>query len=93
MWCSDHVLDTEEREGFITEYARLSGKNAELLKNKVRIREPMVALHWMLWGATKLCDLREARTTPELLEAHEAKTARYERLAQVESFEKLLDAL
>ncbi|MDM8540568.1 phosphotransferase [Desulfococcaceae bacterium HSG9] len=93
LWCSDHVLDTEEREDFITEYARLSGKNAELLRQKVRIREPMVALHWMLWGATKLCDLREARTTLELLEAHEEKTARYETLSQVESFEKLLEEL
>jgi thiamine kinase-like enzyme len=93
VWCSEHVLDTEDREAFITEYARLSGKNAELLKKKVDIREPMVSLHWMLWGATKLCDLREARTTPELLGAHEEKTARYERLSQVESIEKLLDAL
>jgi thiamine kinase-like enzyme len=93
LWCSDHVLDTEERDFFLIEYARLSGKNAELLKKKVDIREPMVSLHWMLWGATKLCDLREARTTPELLGAHEEKTARYERLSQVESIEKLLDAL
>ena len=53
----------------------------------------MVALHWMLWGATKLCDLKEARTTPELLEAHEQKTGRYENLAQAESLKKLLDTL
>ncbi len=59
LWCSTHVLNAEDREAFIEEYARLSGKSVELLRKKIRIREPMVSLHWILWGATKLCDLRE----------------------------------
>jgi hypothetical protein len=82
-----------EREAFIEEYARLRGKSAELLRNKIRIREPMVSLHWILWGATKLCDLREERTSPELLGSHEEKIFRYERIARVENLEKLMDSL
>ena len=93
LWCSPHVLNAGDREAFIEEYARLSGKSVTLLRNKIRIREPMVSLHWILWGATKLCDLREKRTSPELLGAHEEKIFRYERIARVENVEKLLDSL
>jgi thiamine kinase-like enzyme len=91
LWCSTHVLNAEDREAFIEEYARLRGKSVELLRKKIRIREPMVSLHWILWGATKLCDLREKRTSPELLDAHEEKFFRYERIARVENVEKLMD--
>jgi thiamine kinase-like enzyme len=93
LWCSPHVLNGEDREAFIEEYARLSGKSVELLRKKIRIREPMVSLHWILWGATKLCDLREKRTSPELLGAHEEKIFRYERIARVENIEKIVDSL
>ena len=93
LWCSPHVLKAAEREAFIEEYARLRGKSAELLRKKIRIREPMVSLHWILWGATKLCDLREERTSPELLGSHEEKIFRYERIARVENIEKILDSL
>jgi len=91
LWCSPHVLDAENRESFIEEYARASGKNLELLRKKIRIREPMVSLHWILWGATKLCDLREKRTSPELVEAHEEKIYRYERVANPENIERLIE--
>ena len=93
LWCSPHVLNAAEREAFIEEYARLSGKSIELLRKKIRIREPMVSLHWILWGATKLCDLREERTSPELLGSHEEKIFRYERIARVENVEKILASL
>jgi len=93
LWCSPHVLTAEDREAFIEEYARLSGKSVELLRKKIRIREPMVSLHWILWGATKLCDLREERTSPELLGAHEEKIFRYQRITRVENVEKILDSL
>ena len=93
LWCSPHVLNAAEREAFIEEYARLRGMSAELLRKKIRIREPMVSLHWILWGATKLCDLREERTSPELLDSHEEKIFRYERIARVENIEKLMDSL
>ena len=92
LWCSPHVLNAEDREAFTEEYARLSGKSVELLRKKICIREPMVSLHWILWGATKLCDLREERTSPELLGAHEEKIFRYERIARAENVEKLLDS-
>ena len=93
LWCSPHVLNAAEREAFIEEYARLRGMSAELLRKKIRLREPMVSLHWILWGATKLCDLREERTSPELLDSHEQKIFRYERIARVENIEKLMDSL
>ena len=93
LWCTADILKIEDREAFINRYARLSNKNAEILIEKVRLREPMVSLHWILWGATKLCDLREERTSPELLGAHQEKIFRYERIARVENVEKLLDSL
>jgi thiamine kinase-like enzyme len=93
LWCSDRVLNEQEREDFIRQYARLSGKDVELLKKKIHIREPMVSMHWVLWGATKLCDLRENRTKPELFAAHEEKIPRYEKIARVENLEKILSAL
>lgn len=93
LWCSAHVLSEEERDAFIKKYACLSGNNDEILRKKVHIREPMVSMHWILWGATKLCDLREDRTTPELLGAHEEKIPRYEKIARVENLEKLLSLL
>jgi thiamine kinase-like enzyme len=93
LWCTADILKIEDREAFINRYARLSNKNAEILIEKVRLREPMVSLHWILWGATKFCDLREERTSPELLGAHQEKIFRYERIARVENVEKLLDSL
>ncbi len=90
LWCSPHVLNAADRGAFVEEYACLSGRNVGLLRKKIHIREPMVSLHWILWGATKLCDLREERTSPELLDAHEEKIFRYERIARVENVEKLM---
>jgi len=90
LWCSQRVLDPGGRESFLKTYADLTGENPDRLWEKVRIREPLVSLHWILWGATKLCDLRERRTVPELLTAHEEKTARYERIAHPDNIERLL---
>jgi len=92
MWCSRKILNSEDRMNFLKDYARLSGKNADHLIEKVKIREPLVSLHWILWGATKLCDLRDRRTSPRLFEAHAQKTARFERIADPENIEKLLDS-
>jgi len=93
LWCSQKVLSSEDQENFLNTYARLSGKKVDFLSEKVRVREPLVSLHWVLWGATKLCDLRDRRTMPELLEAHKEKTSRYERIAHPENIEKLLESL
>jgi len=92
LWCSQKVLTPKDRERFLDTYCRLSGKKENLLRQKVGIREPLVSLHWILWGATKLCDLRESRTVPELVRAHEEKTTRYERIAYPENIEKLLES-
>jgi len=92
LWCSPIVVDAEERERFLLNYARLSGHRLELILEKVKIREPLVSLHWILWGATKLCDLNEHRTAPELIQAHAAKAPRYERIAEPANIEKLLDS-
>jgi thiamine kinase-like enzyme len=91
LWCSPVALDSEGKENFLQSYARLSGHNPDLLIEKVKIREPLISLHWILWGATKLCDLKEHRTVPELIQAHAAKIIRYERIADAANIEKLLD--
>jgi len=91
LWCSSMVVDAEERERFLLNYARLSGQRLELILEKVKIREPLVSLHWILWGATKLCDLNEHQTAPQLIQAHAANTSRYERIADPANIEKLLD--
>jgi thiamine kinase-like enzyme len=92
MWCSQKVLNSTQRVNFINDYARLRGKNAERLMEKVNIREPLISLHWILWGATKLCDLKDQRTSPGLLAAHQEKAARFERIADAKNIEKLLDS-
>lgn len=92
MWCSQKVLNSEACVSFLNEYAQLSGKNADHLMEKVKIREPLISLHWILWGATKLCDLRDDQTSSKLLEAHSEKTARFERIADPQNIERLLDA-
>lgn len=93
LWFSQNILTPENRKGFLETYASLAGKRADLLLEKVRVREPLVSLHWVLWGASKLCDLKEGRTKPELMRAHEEKVARYERVARPENIEKLLDSI
>lgn len=93
LWCSRKIMNSANRESFLNTYSRLSGKKKDLLSEKIKIREPLVSLHWILWGANKLSDLRDIRTAPELLEAHEEKTDRYERIADPENIEKLLESL
>jgi thiamine kinase-like enzyme len=92
MWYSRKILRSEDRVNFLHDYARLSGKNADHLMEKVKIREPLISLHWILWGATKLVDLKDRQISPELLAAHEEKMARYERIADPKNIEKLLDS-
>jgi thiamine kinase-like enzyme len=92
MWCSQKILNSEDRVNFLNAYARVSGISADHLMGKVKIREPLVSLHWILWGAIKLCDLRDRYTFPKLLEAHEEKMVRYERIADPNNIEKLLDS-
>ncbi len=90
-WCSRKVLNSEDRINFVLDYAHVSGKNSDLIIEKVNIREPLITLHWILWGATKLCDLRNGTTSSNLLKAHSEKIERFERIADPKNIEKILD--
>ena len=58
---------------------------------KVNIREPMISLHWILWAATMLANLSDQRTSPELVKAHEEKIVRYQRVANPQNIERLIE--
>ncbi len=58
---------------------------------KVNIKEPLISLHWILWAATMLSNLKDQRTSPELVEAHAEKIVRYERVANPENIERLIE--
>lgn len=91
LYNSRQVLNSADRSRFIEAYAGLNGKNPDLLMEKVNIREPLISLHWILWAATMLSNLRDQRTSPELVKAHEEKLARYERVANPENIERLIE--
>jgi thiamine kinase-like enzyme len=91
LWCTEHILPAADRERFLQAYAQKSGIDLEYVHKKNEIREPLISLHWILWGATKLCDLKDRRTIPQLVAAHEEKIQRYERLAKPENIQKILD--
>jgi len=91
LYNSREVLNSEERSGLIEAYAGLNGKDPEHLIKKVNIREPMISLHWILWAATMLSNLRDQRTSPELVQAHEEKIVRYERVSDPENIERIIE--
>lgn len=91
LYNSREVLNSQDRQYFIEVYAGLSGKNPDDLIEKIQIREPLISLHWILWAATMLSNLRDLRTSPELVEAHVEKIARYERVANPENIERLIE--
>ncbi len=91
LWCTEKILGSADRDRFLQTYARKSGNDLERLHLKLNIREPLISLHWILWGSTKLCDLKDQRTLPQLVAAHEQKQYRYERLCRPENIQKLLD--
>jgi thiamine kinase-like enzyme len=91
LYNSKKVLNSEDRRYFIDAYAGLSGKDPDHLMEMVRIREPLISLHWILWAATMLVNLTDQRTSPELVQAHEEKIIRYERVANPENIEKLIE--
>jgi thiamine kinase-like enzyme len=91
LYNSRKVLNSEQRGRFIEAYAGLSGNNPDLLREKVNAREPMISLHWILWAATKLANLSDERTSPELVKAHEEKVARYQRVANPQNIERIIE--
>ena len=91
LWCTEKILGSVDRDRFLQTYAQKSGQDLERVIEKNKIREPLISLHWILWGATKLCDLKDHRTIPQLVAAHEEKIQRYERLATPQNIQKILD--
>lgn len=90
LWCLPETLSPAGREIFLQEYIRLSGRNDELFREKVRVREPLVSLHWVFWGLNRLCDLQDQTTVSALQEAHEERVSRWERIADPRHIEKLI---
>ena len=91
LWCAEKILSSANRERFLQAYAKTSGKDLEQVYEKNKIREPLISLHWFLWGSTKLCDLKDHRTIPQLVAAHEEKIPRYERLSSPKNIQMILD--
>lgn len=91
LWCTEKIMRSADRDRFLQTYAHKSGNDLERVQEKNKIREPLISLHWILWGATKLCDLKDHRTIPQLVAAHEEKIQRYERLATPKNIQKILD--
>lgn len=91
LWCSKKIRPSADRDRFLQTYAQKSGKDLERVLEKNKVREPLISLHWILWGAIKLCDLKDQRTLPQLVAAHEEKIQRYERLATPQNIRKILD--
>lgn len=93
LWCSPDIMNIDDREDFLKTYCGIRGLETGTFRRKVEAREPLVALHWILWGAIKMSDLRNRRTIPELVHAHEEKLSRYERIANPKNIEKILDTM
>jgi len=90
LWCVPEVLPPAGREIFLQEYIRLSERDPELFREKVRIREPLVSLHWVFWGLNRLCDLQDQTTVSALQEVHEERVSRWQRIADPLHIEKLI---
>lgn len=93
LWCTPITLSQSGREKFITEYIKLSGKDDELFREKLLVREPLVALHWIFWGMNRKCDLLDQTTATALQQVHEERVSRWERIADPLLIEKLIDQL
>jgi thiamine kinase-like enzyme len=93
LWCSSKTMNSVDKQRFLLHYAQLCGVDPDLMSQKIKIREPLISLHWILWGATKLCDLDERSTTPELRQAHTQKKTRYRRIADPANIEKLMESM
>ena len=93
LWCGQNVMTAGQRRAFLAAYACYTDEDPALLSEKLRLREPMVSLHWILWAATKLADLHTRSTVPQLRGAHAQKTARYEAIARPQHIEKLMAAV
>ncbi len=93
LWCKPKTLSKKGRQKFLDEYIKRSGKNKDLFLEKIKLREPLVALHWVFWGMNRLCDLKDQKTASELHKVHEERIPRWERIADEKLIEKIIDGL
>jgi thiamine kinase-like enzyme len=91
LWCTPRVLSQKGRETFLREYIRLAGVDEDLFREKVQVREPLVAIHWIFWGMNRMCDLKDQTTASALQQVHEERVSRWERIADPLLIEKLIE--
>jgi len=91
LWCTKDILSPEGHEIFLETYSRLSKRDPDLFRKKVRIRTPLISMHWILWGANRLCDIRDNLMAQELQNVQEVKLPRWKRIADPMNIEKLLE--
>lgn len=93
LWCTPDVLSDRGREIFFNKYIEYSGKDSTLMAEKVAVREPLVALHWIYWGMNRMCDLKDQTTASALQQVHEERVHRWERISDPKLIEQLIEAL
>lgn len=89
LWSSERTLTEEERNFFIESYCHFKGDNPSQLMEKVRTRIPLISLHWVLWAAGRLCDVKENKIPKELM-IQQKDVSRYEKVATPEHIAKFL---
>lgn len=90
LWSSPRAMTDEERNLFLYEYCRCMGIELGDIKEKVRIRQPYVSLHWILWAASRLSDIKEGAISSELIRFHSSSVSRYKKVTAIEHLEALL---
>jgi thiamine kinase-like enzyme len=90
LWSSPRAMTDEERNLFLLEYCRRMGTDLSDTKEKVRIRQPYVSLHWILWAASRLSDVKEGNISSELIQFHSSSVPRYKKVTALKHLEALL---
>jgi len=90
LWSSPRAMTDEERNLFLVEYCRHMEIELSDAQEKVRIRQPFVSLHWVLWAAIRLSTIEEGSISPELIGFHSSSISRYKKVATAEHLETLL---
>jgi thiamine kinase-like enzyme len=93
LWSSPRTMTDSEKEVFLQEYCRHSGKEFGHIREQLRIRQPYVSAHWVLWAANRLADLMEGAISAELIQFHAQSISRYKKVASSKHIEMILDEL
>jgi thiamine kinase-like enzyme len=84
LWSSSRIMRDEEKNLFLLKYCRHMRIKLKDIKEKVRIRQPYVSLHWILWAANRLTDLKEGIISSELMKFHYSNVSRYKKVVSLE---------